>query len=76
MLFRSGVGIHDGDWLMMESTTHFNLRDIVLARIDGEDVLKSYMVDEEGRSTDKPEQEFQTEGLEECYLSKTENGWH
>lgn len=44
-----GVGIYDGDWLMMESTTHFNLRDIVLARIDGEDVLKSYMIDEEGR---------------------------
>ena len=44
-----GVGIYDGDWLMMESTTHFNLRDIVLARINGEDVLKSYMIDEEGR---------------------------
>lgn len=44
-----GVGIYDGDYLMMESTRHFNLRDIVLARIDGEDVLKSYMMDEEGR---------------------------
>lgn len=44
-----GVDIYDGDWLMMESTNHFNLRDIVLARVNGEDIIKSYMVDEEGR---------------------------
>ena len=44
-----GVGIHDGDLLMLETTNHFRNQDIVAAKIDGEDVLKSYYTDEHGR---------------------------
>ena len=44
-----GVGIHDGDLLMLERTSHFNNQDIVAARVDGAEVLKSYYMDEHGR---------------------------
>ena len=44
-----GVNIHDGDMLMVERTSHFNNLDIVAARVNGQDVLKSYYIDEHGR---------------------------
>ena len=44
-----GVGIHSGDLLMLENTQHYRSHDIVLASIDGEEMLKSYYIDEEGR---------------------------
>ena len=44
-----GVNIHDGDLLMVERTSHFNNQDIVAAKINGEDMLKSYYMDEYGR---------------------------
>lgn len=44
-----GVGIHDGDLLMLERTSHFNNQDIVVARVDGAEMLKSYYMDEYGR---------------------------
>jgi len=44
-----GVNIHDGDMLMIEQTCHFNNHDIVAAKVDGKEVLKSYYVDEHGR---------------------------
>ena len=45
----TGVNIHDGDLLMVESTGRFRNQDIVAAKINGEDVLKSYYMDEYGR---------------------------
>lgn len=44
-----GVNIHDGDLLMVERTSHFNNQDIVAAKVEGHDVLKSYYMDEYGR---------------------------
>ena len=44
-----GVGIHDGDLLMLERTCHFNNQDIVAAWVDGAELLKSYYMDEHGR---------------------------
>ena len=44
-----GVDIHDGDVLLMEKTRHYNNLDIVLALVDGEQLLKSYYVDDMGR---------------------------
>ncbi len=44
-----GVNIHDGDLLMVETTSHFRNQDIVAAKINGEDLLKSYYMDEYGR---------------------------
>ena len=44
-----GVNIHDGDLLMVETTSHFRNQDIVAAKINGADVLKSYYMDEYGR---------------------------
>lgn len=44
-----GVGINDGDLLMIEYTQHFDNDDIVIASIDGEETLKSYHVDEDGQ---------------------------
>ena len=41
-----GVNIHDGDMLMVERTSHFNNHDIVAAKVNGQDVLKSYYMDE------------------------------
>ena len=44
-----GVNIHDGDLLMVESTCRLNNLDIVAAKLNGKDVLKSYYMDEQGR---------------------------
>lgn len=44
-----GLGIYDGDMLMMESTNHLNNQDVVYAVVDGQQLLKSYYIDEEGR---------------------------
>lgn len=44
-----GVGIYDGDLLLMESTCHFDCKDIVYVIIDGQHLLKSYYIDEKGR---------------------------
>lgn len=44
-----GVNIHDGDLLMVERVCRFSNQDIVAAKVNGRDVLKSYYVDEEGR---------------------------
>lgn len=44
-----GVGIYDGDLLLIESTCHFNCKDIVYVIIDGKQLLKSYFIDEKGR---------------------------
>ena len=44
-----GVGIHDGDLLMLERTSRFNNQDIVVARVDGAELLKTYFMDEHGR---------------------------
>ena len=44
-----GVGIHDGDLLMLERTCRFNNQDIVVARVDGAELLKTYFMDEHGR---------------------------
>lgn len=44
-----GVGIHSGDMLIMDNTKKYYNHDIVLVRIDGEELLKTYYIDEEGR---------------------------
>lgn len=44
-----GVGICDGDVLLIEKTRHYNNYDIVLAIVDGEQLLKTYYVDDAGR---------------------------
>ncbi len=44
-----GIGIHDGDMLMVESTSRFNNEDVVAAVLDGEIMLKTYYMDEQGR---------------------------
>lgn len=44
-----GIGINDGDLLMMESTCHFNNRDVVYAVVNGQHLLKSYVIDDLGR---------------------------
>ena len=44
-----GIGIHDGDMLMVESTSRFNNEDVVAAVLDGEVMLKTYYMDEQGR---------------------------
>jgi len=44
-----GVGIYDGDMLLIENIRRINSYDIVVARIDGEEVLKTYYVDEDGK---------------------------
>ena len=44
-----GIGIHDGDMLMVETTSHFNNEDVVAAVLDGEIMLKTYYMDEQGR---------------------------
>ena len=44
-----GVNIHDGDLLMVESTSRFRNQDIVAVKVDGEELLKSYYMDECGR---------------------------
>jgi hypothetical protein len=44
-----GVNIHDGDLLMVERTSRFNNQDIVAAKVDGQELLKTYYMDEYGR---------------------------
>ena len=44
-----GVQIYDGDLLMMESTRRLHCHDIIYAVVDGQHLLKTYYVDEEGR---------------------------
>lgn len=44
-----GIGINDGDLLMMESTCHYNNRDVVYAIVNGQHMLKSYVIDDLGR---------------------------
>lgn len=44
-----GVNIHSGDMLIMDNVQKYYNHDVVLARIDGEELLKTYYVDEEGR---------------------------
>ena len=45
-----GVGIHNGDWLVIElNVRRIHLKDILWVCVDGEDTLKSYMMDAEGR---------------------------
>ena len=44
-----GVGIHSGDMLIMDNAKKYYSHDIVLAMIDGEELLKTYYIDEEGR---------------------------
>lgn len=44
-----GVDIYDGDILLIEKTRHFDNFDIVLAIVDGEQLLKTYYVDDAGR---------------------------
>ena len=43
-----GVGIMPGDLLLIEKVAEYYSRDIVLAYIDGEKLLKTYYVDENG----------------------------
>ena len=64
-----GVNIHDGDLLMIENTSHFNNCDIVAAKVDGQDILKTYYMDEHGRhwlvpSNDKYEALLLTEEMD------------
>lgn len=44
-----GVNIHDGDMLMVENTSHINNQDIVAVYVDGQELLKTYYMDEQGR---------------------------
>ena len=44
-----GVGIHSGDLLMFDNTQQYYSHDIVLAKINGEELIKTYYIDEEGR---------------------------
>lgn len=44
-----GVGIYDGDMVMMESVHRLNNRDIVYVTINGEQVMKTYYLDDKGR---------------------------
>ena len=44
-----GVNIHSGDMLIMDNAQKYYNHDVVLAKIDGEELLKTYYVDEEGR---------------------------
>ena len=42
-----GVGINNGDPLLIESVCNVRSGEIVMVRVDGEEVLKTYFVDEE-----------------------------
>ena len=44
-----GVGINDGDLLMMQKISQVHNYDIVLATIDGESLIKTYYQDDKGR---------------------------
>ena len=44
-----GVHIHDGDMLFMDNAQRYYNHDVVLARVDGEELLKTYYVDDQDR---------------------------
>ena len=44
-----GVHIHSGDMLIMDNAQRYYNHDVVLARVDGEELLKTYYADEEDR---------------------------
>ena len=44
-----GVGIYEGDLLMMDNSSRYHSGDIVIARINGEEMLKTYYVDDDDR---------------------------
>ena len=44
-----GVHIHNGDMLFMDNASRYYNHDVVLASVDGEELLKTYYVDEEDR---------------------------
>jgi len=44
-----GARIFDGDPLLIEKTRHFEIGNIVLAMVDGQQMLKTYYVDDLGR---------------------------
>ena len=44
-----GARIFDGDPLLIEKTRHYDIGNIVLARVDGQQLVKTYYVDDLGR---------------------------
>ena len=44
-----GVGIYDGDRLMVEKITQVHNKDVVYVSIDGEELIKTYYMDDMGR---------------------------
>ena len=44
-----GARIFDGDPLLIEKTRHFEIGNIVLAMVDGKQMIKTYYVDDLGR---------------------------
>ena len=71
----TGVNIHDGDLLMVESTCRFRNQDIVAAKINGADVLKSYYMDECGRhwlvpSNDRYDSILLTEDMDVRFIGR------
>ena len=44
-----GIGIYDGDPLLLESTRSVHTGEAVMVSIDGEELLKTYYVDDSGR---------------------------
>lgn len=44
-----GVHIHNGDMLFMDNAQRYYNHDVVLARVDGEELLKTYYVDDQDR---------------------------
>lgn len=44
-----GVGIYDGDRLLLDNARHLNSGDIIVARVDGAELVKTYYIDEDGR---------------------------
>ena len=70
-----GVNIHDGDRLMVESTSRFRNQDIVAVKINGEELLKSYYMDEHGRhwlvpSNDRYESILLTEDMDVKFVGR------
>ena len=45
----TGVGIYSGDQILIEGTQRVNSGEVVMASIDGEELLKVYYVDDCGR---------------------------
>ena len=70
-----GVNIHDGDLLMVESTSRFRNQDIVAVKVDGEELLKSYYMDECGRhwlvpSNDRYDSILLTEDMDVRFIGR------